>query len=229
MILELKDVKYGYRTKYRTVEVLKGVSCSFEKGKIYGIVGKSGSGKSTLLSLMAGVTLPEEGQVIYDGVPTSGTDLERYRRDCVSVIYQSFRLLPLLTAVENVMYPMELKGMKSRDAEKRAEELLSDVGIPSDTMRRFPAAMSGGEQQRVAIARALASGTGLILADEPTGNLDHENSVTIIDLLARLAREKDCCVIVVTHDVEVMGKMDVVYRIVDGRAEQAFAPRGARQ
>lgn len=220
MLLELKDVKYSYRTKYRRVEVLKGVNCSFENGKIYGIIGKSGSGKSTLLSLMSGVTLPEEGDVLLEGVPTSATDLELYRRDKVSVIYQSFRLLPLLTSAENVMYPMELKGMKKKEAEEKARRLLSDVGIPEEACDRFPVMLSGGEQQRVAIARALASGTSLLLADEPTGNLDQENSVMIIDLLKSLAKEKNYCVIVVTHDVDVIGKMDEVYRIVNGTAEQ---------
>lgn len=218
MLLEIKDVKYSYKTKYGSVEVLKGVNCSFEKGKIYGIIGKSGSGKSTLLSLMAGVTVPEEGQILLDGVPTNDTNLELYRKNKVSVIYQSFRLLPLLSAVENVMYPMELKGMKKRQAEEEARKLLSDVGIPEETMNRFPTSISGGEQQRVAIARALAGGTNLLLADEPTGNLDQENSIMIIDLLRTLAKERGYCVIVVTHDVEVMDKMDEVYKIQNGIA-----------
>ena len=217
MILELKDVTFSYHTKYQTVDVLKRVNCGFEQGSIYGIVGKSGSGKSTVLSLMAGITLPGSGEVLFEGVPTSKIRLEDYRRDKVSVIYQSFRLLPLLNCIENVMYPMELKGMKKKEAEEQARALLAEVGIPDETMERFPVTLSGGEQQRVAIARALAGRTHLLLADEPTGNLDFENSGLIIDLLKKLAKEKNICIIVVTHDVDVMGKMDFVYRMQSGQ------------
>ena len=217
MILELKDVVFSYNTRWNRVDVLKGVNCGFERGKVYGIVGKSGSGKSTVLSLMAGITLPQEGVVLHEGVPTSEMKLQEYRRDKVAVIYQSFRLLPLLTSVENVMYPMELRGLKKKEAQAKAEQYLADVGIPSSAFYRFPATLSGGEQQRVAIARALACETHLLLADEPTGNLDAENSEKIIDLLRRLAVERDYCVIIVTHDVDVIDKMDVVYRMHDGR------------
>ena len=216
-ILELKDVVFSYNTKWNVVDVLKGVNCSFERGKTYGIVGKSGSGKSTILSLMAGITLPQGGKVICDGVATSDINLQKYRRDKVAVIYQSFRLLPLLTSVENVMYPMELRGVKRKEARARAEEYLAGVGIPESAFKRFPVTLSGGEQQRVAIARALACETHLLLADEPTGNLDAENSVNIIDLLKSLAKERDYCVIIVTHDVDVMDKLDVVYKMHDGR------------
>ena len=216
MILELKDVIFSYNTRWNRVDVLKGVNAGFERGKVYGIVGKSGSGKSTVLSLMAGITLPQSGQVLLEGVPTSEMNLQEYRRDKVAVIYQSFRLLPLLTAVENVMYPMELRGVKRKEAQKRAEQYLEDVGIPAAAYYRFPTTLSGGEQQRVAIARALACDTHLMLADEPTGNLDGENSETIIDLLRRLAAERNYCVIIVTHDVDVMDKLDVVYRMHDG-------------
>ena len=216
-ILELKDVVFSYNTKWNVVDVLKGVNCEFERGKTYGIVGKSGSGKSTILSLMAGITLPQGGKVICDGVATSDMDLQKYRRDKVAVIYQSFRLLPLLTSLENVMYPMELRGMKRKEAERRAKEFLEGVGIPESAFKRFPVTLSGGEQQRVAIARALACDTHLLLADEPTGNLDAENSENIIDLLKTLAKERDYCVIIVTHDVDVMDKLDVVYRMHDGR------------
>jgi putative ABC transport system ATP-binding protein len=216
MILELKDVVFSYNTRWNKVDVLKGVNCSFERGKVYGIVGKSGSGKSTVLSLMAGITLPQGGQVLLEGVPTSDMNLQEYRRDKVAVIYQSFRLLPLLTAVENVMYPMELRGLKRKEAQEKAEKYLEDVGIPREAFFRFPATLSGGEQQRVAIARALACDTHLMLADEPTGNLDAENSEIIIDLLRRLAAERNYCVIIVTHDVDVMDKLDVVYKMHDG-------------
>ncbi len=219
MILELKDVKFSYNSKWNRVDVLKGVNCSFERGKVYGIIGKSGSGKSTVLSLMAGITLPQEGQVLHEGIPTSEMNLQEYRRDKVSVIYQSFRLLPLLTTVENVMYPMELRKIPQKEARARAEKYLCEVEIPESCWNRFPVTLSGGEQQRVAIARALATETHLILADEPTGNLDAENSDKIIDLLKTLAGEHDCCVIIVTHDVDVMDKLDVIYKMHNGLLE----------
>ncbi|MCR5695017.1 MAG: ABC transporter ATP-binding protein [Clostridia bacterium] len=216
MILEIKDVTFSYNSKWNRVDVLKGVNCSFERGKVYGIIGKSGSGKSTVLSLMAGITLPQGGQVLHEGVPTSEMNLQEYRRDKVSVIYQSFRLLPLLTSVENVMYPMELRKVPRKEARERAEKYLKEVDVPENCWYRFPVTLSGGEQQRVAIARALASETHLILADEPTGNLDAENSEKIIELLKTLAREHDYCVIIVTHDVDVMDKLDVIYRMQNG-------------
>jgi putative ABC transport system ATP-binding protein len=217
MLLELRNVCYSYRSREQRVEVLKEVSCGFERGKVYGIIGKSGSGKSTALSLMAGLMLPDAGQVLLDGEDTAKLDLERYRREKVSVIYQSFRLLPLLTVQENVMYPMELRGMPRRQAAQRAQALIGDVDLPPSVLDRFPATLSGGEQQRVAIARALACDTHLLLADEPTGNLDYENSARIISLLKELAAQRDYCVIIVTHDVDVMDELDVIYRMRDGK------------
>lgn len=216
MILELKDVTFSYDSKWNKVDVLKGVNCSFERGKVYGIIGKSGSGKSTVLSLMAGISLPKTGEVLLEGIPTSKMNLQEYRRDKVSVIYQSFRLLPLLTAIENVMYPMELRKVPRKEAREKAEKYLREVEIPESCWFRFPVTLSGGEQQRVAIARSLACETHLLLADEPTGNLDAENSEKIIDLLKTLAREHDYCVIIVTHDVEVMDKLDVIYKMHGG-------------
>jgi len=216
-ILELKNVYYNYRNKHQTVEVLKDVSCSFETGKIYAIIGKSGSGKSTMLSLMAGLDVPTSGQVLYEGIPTSEMDLDRYRRECVAVIYQNFRLFPLLTISENITYPMELRGFKGEPARQKAKELIRKVALPETVLDRFPAMLSGGEQQRVAIARALSMDTKLILADEPTGNLDEENSRNIIDILVSLARNDNYCVVMVTHDLSVIPRMDVVYRLSGGQ------------
>ena len=167
-ILELKDVRYTYRTQYQQVQALKGISCSFEEGKLYAIMGKSGSGKTTLLSLMAGLDLPSEGEVLCQGVSTARMDLERYRREQAAVIYQSFRLFPLLTVAENVMFPMELRGVKPRAARARAAELIRRVSLPEAVLDRYPTMLSGGEQQRVAIARALGMETKLLFADEPT-------------------------------------------------------------
>lgn len=217
MILQLINAKFTYKNKYQTVEAVKGISANFEQGKVYAIIGKSGSGKSTALSLMAGLALPTEGEVLYDGVPTSQLNLDKYRRENVSIIYQNFHLMPLLTAVENVMYPMELRDIKSREAEEIAKRLIVEVGLPQSVFNRLPTMLSGGEQQRVAIARALAMDTKLLLADEPTGNIDEENSSLIIDLLVKLAREKNYCVIIITHDLSILSKMDVIHNIRDGR------------
>ena len=214
--VELTDVRYAYKNKYRTVDAINGISCAFDSGKVYALMGRSGSGKTTLLSLIAGLDLPVSGQIVCDGVPTSETDLEKYRREKVSVIYQDFRLFPLLTVAENVMYPMELRGMKPAEAKARAAELIESVGLPADVLDRFPAMLSGGEQQRVAIARALGMDTKLLLADEPTGNLDEDNSAKIFELLRSLAHSRGYCVIIVTHDEAIGRKADVTIRIRDG-------------
>ena len=215
-ILRLENVTYSYENKYQKNQVLKGIFAEFERGKIYALIGKSGSGKSTALNLMAGLDVPGEGEVLYEGESTRGMDRNGYRREKAAVIYQSFQLFPLLTAVENVMYPMELKGMKGKEAMEKAREYIRRVDLAEEVFDRFPNMLSGGEQQRVAIARALAMQTKLILADEPTGNLDTANSENIIDILVRLAHEEDYCVIIVTHDLGLLPKMDMVYRMQDG-------------
>ena len=222
-ILEIKGVTYRYENKYQTVNALNGVDCSFEEGKLYALVGKSGSGKSTLLSLMAGLMLPTTGEILFEGKPTSAINLNRYRRENAAVIYQSFRLLPLLTVSENVTYPMELRGFKGRKAREKAAKLIERVGLPDTVLRRFPDMLSGGEQQRVAVARAMSMDTKLLLADEPTGNLDTENSRRIIDLLLKLAHDDGYCVIVVTHDLDIAARADKVFRMRDGKLEEQTA------
>ena len=216
-VFELRDVKYVYQSQYQRVEALRGVSCAFEAGRVYAIMGSSGSGKTTLLSLMAGLDVPTEGSVLCGNVSTADIDLEKYRREKVAVIYQDFRLFPLLTVTENIMYPMELRGMRPSKAKKRAAELIGKVGLPETTLHRFPAMLSGGEQQRVAIARALGMDTKVILADEPTGNLDSENSANIIDILEALAHGDGYCVVIVTHDAELGERADVTLRLHDGK------------
>jgi len=196
--------------------VVNQVSCSFERGKLYAIVGPSGSGKSTLLSMLAGLDLPTEGEVCLGESNLEKLDLDRYRRENVSMIFQAFQLFPLLTVTENVCYPMELNGIQLKDAIQKAEQLLLSVGITHELMKRFPSNLSGGEQQRVAIARSLASGSKILLADEPTGNLDVANTENIMSILCKLAHENGYCVIVVTHDLDVASSADVVYRMLDG-------------
>ncbi|MDE7176923.1 MAG: ABC transporter ATP-binding protein [Lachnospiraceae bacterium] len=215
--VRVEHVSYTYRTKYQSVEALKDVSCSFEDGAMYAIVGKSGSGKSTLLSLLAGLDLPTGGSIFVEGTDLKTMDRDTYRRDMASVVYQAFHLFPLLTAQENVMYPMELKGMKRKQAANRARELLLQVGLPETICRQFPRMMSGGEQQRVAIARALAVDGKILLADEPTGNLDSENERRIVEILYRIAHEAGYTVIVITHNEKVADAADHRYQMEDGR------------
>ena len=216
-ILELNHVGFRYRPDR---PVLEDVNCRFETGVFYALVGKSGAGKSTLLSLMAGLDLPDSGQVLFEGTPTGDMDLDEYRRRKAAVIYQDFALFPLLTALENIEYPMELCRVEAQEAERQARELARRVSLPEELLDRYPSRISGGEQQRVAIARSLTLDRRLLLADEPTGNLDSENSDIVIDLLRRLAHEEDRCVIVVTHDLSVMDQADVTYRVRDHRLER---------
>ena len=168
--IKVEDVSYSYISKYQKIDALRQVSCSFEEGKLYAVIGESGSGKSTLLSLLAGLDLPSEGTIYIDGEDLASMDRDAYRRDKASVVYQSFHLFPLLTALENVMYPLELKGVPGREARRRAMDCIAQAGLPEKILRQYPKMMSGGEQQRVAIARALAAEGDILLADEPTGN-----------------------------------------------------------
>lgn len=216
-ILELNHVGFRYRPDR---PVLEDVNCRFETGVFYALVGKSGAGKSTLLSLTAGLDLPTEGEILFEGRSTAGMDLSEYRRRYASVIYQDFALLPLLTVQENIQYPMALCGVPPQEAAQQARELARRVSLPEELLDRYPSRISGGEQQRVAIARSLTLDRRLLLADEPTGNLDSENSDIVIDLLRRLAHEEDRCVIVVTHDLSVMDQADVTYRVRDHRLER---------
>ena len=216
-ILELNHVGFRYRPDR---PVLEDVNCRFETGVFYALVGKSGAGKSTLLSLMAGLDLPTEGEILFEGRSTASMDLSEYRRRYASVIYQDFALLPLLTVQENIQYPMALCGVPPQEAAQQAQELARRVSLPEELLDRYPSRISGGEQQRVAIARSLTLDRRLLLADEPTGNLDSENSDIVIDLLRRLAHEEDRCVIVVTHDLSVMDQADVTYRVRDHRLER---------
>ena len=215
-MLEVKDLGYTYQSKYQSIEALKHVNCSFEAGNLYAVIGPSGSGKSTLLSLLAGLDLPTSGEIFVEGSPLSTMDRDRYRRETASVVYQSFNLFPLLTALENVMYPMELLNVKKAEAEATAKRLIREVGLEDKIFRQFPVMMSGGEQQRVSIARALAAGGRILLADEPTGNLDSTNEEIIVKILKQLAHEKGYLVIVITHNPSVYEQADIVYRMRDG-------------
>ena len=212
--LTLHRVSYRYPGAAR--DALQGVECSFRAGEVAAVVGPSGSGKTTLLSIMAGLDRPSGGEVLVDGKKLSEMNLDAYRRQYVSVIFQAFHLFPLLTVLENVCFPMELLGAGEKDAREQARRNLELVGIAEEKHRRYPSQLSGGEQQRVAIARALPSGAKILLADEPTGNLDGENSRNIVDILTRLAHEGGYCVVIVTHDSAIAEAADAVYTVADG-------------
>ena len=234
-ILQAQNVHYIYQSKYQKVHAVKGINFDFEDGKFYAIVGKSGCGKTTFLSLLAGLDLPTEGQILYDGKSTAERNRDDYRLKAISLICQSYNLFPLLTVEENVTYPMLLRGVSADEAEKTAHEKLKDVGLNSSYYKRLPAMLSGGSpalseikamfaygliKERVAIARALVSSARIILADEPTGNLDTENSEIVFSLLQRLAHEEGYCIIVVTHDLAIADKADEVLHLKDGALEE---------
>ena len=216
MSISLKNVSYSYRGKYQTVRAVNGVSYDFEPGKCYAIVGKSGSGKTTLLSLMAGLDLPTEGSIVIDGKTTKEWNRNRLRRDAVSVIYQNYNLFPLLTVQENIRYPLDLTKVPRKNATELAVKVRERVELSASYDNRLPAHLSGGEQQRVAIARTLAQGCKIILADEPTGNLDSTNTANIVKILCSLAHDDGCTVIIVTHDPSVAEQADVVLQMKDG-------------
>ncbi len=215
-IIEAVNVSYIYQTKYQKTKALSEVNCSFERGKVYAITGKSGSGKSTFLSLLAGLDVPTEGMLAVEGQDMRKMNRDAYRLNRASVIYQAFHLFPLLTVMENVMFPMELQHAAAKEAKARAQEYLAKVGLPETLYKKMPGMISGGEQQRVAIARAIAAGGEILLADEPTGNLDSQNEKVIVNLLCKLAHEDNYAVIVVTHNEAVAAAADVVYGMSDG-------------
>ena len=223
--IKVESVSYSYQNKYQTVEAVKDVTCTFETGKMYVITGESGSGKSTFLSLLAGLDIPKNGTITVDGEDLSRIDRDAYRREKVAVIYQAFHLFPLLTALENVMYPLEIQGVARKEARERAKEYLREVGIDEKKFGKYPRMMSGGEQQRTAVARAMASGGRIILADEPTGNLDTENEEKIVELLISLAHDRDFTVIMVTHNRQIADRADVRLVMKDGRM-QVLSERG---
>ena len=215
-IIKVEHLGYSYRNKYKTVEVLKDINCTFGRGNLSAIVGPSGGGKTTFLSLLAGLDLPRQGKVFIENKSISTIDRDRYRREVASVIFQDFNLFPLLTAIENIVYPMELRGISRKAAFKKANQLIEEIGLPKAITNQRPLMMSGGEQQRVAIARALAVNGKIILADEPTGNLDTANGEIIINLLERMAHSHNYAVIIVTHDLNIASRADKVYRMCDG-------------
>ena len=216
--LELQNVSYRYDGGTETV--LNGINATFESGKVYTIIGQSGAGKSTLLSLISGLDVCKEGDILYKEKSVQKLDRDEYRSKSVGVIFQSFNLLLNSTAVYNITLSMNISesDIKSKKAKKEyAYELLEKVGIDYETANRKILRLSGGEQQRVGIARALSHNPDIIIADEPTGNLDSETETAVLDILTRLAHEDNRCVIIVTHSENVTAIADEIIGIRSGR------------
>lgn len=210
-ILELKNLSYIYSdgTEY----VLKDISYSFEKGKTYAIKGRSGSGKTTLLSLISGLERYQEGSITFDGKELNTIDLDHYRSTNIGIVFQSFNLLSHLTAIENVILSMDISKVKVENKREKALELLKKVGLDEENGNRRILKLSGGEQQRVAIARSLSYNPDIIIADEPTGNLDKETENEILSIFKKLASDQNKCIIIVTHSSNVANSVDMVYEL----------------
>ena len=211
-ILQLKDVSYSYITPVETVAILEHAGADFEEGKLYAIVGPSGSGKTTTLTLAGALEAPQGGEILYRGKDIREIGYSEYRNRNVGFVFQAYNLLTYLTPFQNVMAAMEITKNDIPDRKARAEELLGRMGLIREQMHRNVNRLSGGEQQRVAIARALSTQADVILADEPTGNLDENTAVGIMAIFQELAREGKC-VIAVTHSIAFSEKADVVYRL----------------
>jgi putative ABC transport system ATP-binding protein len=216
-MIEVRGLKKSIRNGSRTVEILKGIDLIVPRGQFLAIMGASGSGKSTLLGLLAGLDAPTEGEVLVDGTEISRLpedELAQVRGRKIGFVFQSYQLIPTLTALENVLLPYELNA--NGDGKKRAAALLEAVGL-ADRLNHYPVQLSGGEQQRVALARAFVVEPPIVLADEPTGNLDTTNGQHVLDLLTQRQREAGTTLILVTHDKQIADCADRRIFLRDGR------------
>ena len=214
-ILRLEDVDYQYKDGNK--KVLQNINIEFEKGKLYVIMGKSGAGKSTLLSLISGLDLCIEGKILYKDQEMNKLDRDDYRAKSIGVIFQNYNLLLNATALENIMLSMNISGVKDKDKKKTALELLRRVEINNETAERKILKLSGGEQQRVGIARALSHDPDILIADEPTGNLDNETEENIMHIFRLLAHKENKCVIIVTHSRNVSRYADELWGLNNGK------------
>ncbi|WP_426302486.1 ABC transporter ATP-binding protein [Arthrobacter sp. R-11] len=222
-MIEVKDLVRQFKSGDRTIKPVNGVSFELGKGALASIVGKSGSGKSTLLSLLGALDKPTSGDVVVDGISLAGlpdSKLTEYRRRDIGFVFQQFKLIENLSAVDNVMLPMEFAGVRKSARAQRARDLLEQVQLDPEKHSRRINRLSGGEQQRVAIARALANEPKLILADEPTGNLDEQTGEHIIELLSSLSRNHNTTILVVTHDRSLARKADRRFRLLQGQLSE---------
>ena len=218
-LIELRNLTKTYEEGDRLRLVLCDTSVSIGRGELAVLVGRSGSGKSTLLNLLSGIDQPTSGEVVIDGVAISSlSERERtlFRRDRIGFVFQFFNLIPTLTVEENLLLPLELKGRIRPEGRAAAFDLLAEVGL-ADRAATYPDRLSGGEQQRLAVARALANDPLLVLADEPTGNLDLETGLQVLEILDRLTRRAGKTMVMVTHSPEVVGMADRVFRIEECR------------
>jgi len=217
--VEMRDVELSLGNGAARVNILRKVSLTIGRGEAVGIVGPSGSGKSTLLMTMAGLERPDRGEILIDGVAVHGMSedaLAKFRGQNIGIVFQSFQLIPTMTALENVAVPLELAG--ARDALARARAELEAVGL-GERLSHYPAQLSGGEQQRVALARALAPRPALVIADEPTGNLDETTGRSIVDLMFALPAERGATLALVTHDAALATRCDRVLHLRAGHIE----------
>ena len=210
-VLKLENVGYRYSDASKDVYVFKNINYEFEQGKIYAIKGKSGSGKTTLLSLITGLEKCTEGKVLYNNQDLKKFNLDKYRNSDIGIIFQSYNLLPHLTALENIILSMDVSKVKVENKKERALELMKNVGLTENHAKRKVLKLSGGEQQRIAIARSLSYNPKAIIADEPTGNLDKETENEIIKIFKELAHKENKCVIIVTHSNNICENADTVY------------------
>lgn len=219
-MLQVKNLNKTFASGDTRVQAINGVSLRVNDGQFASIIGKSGSGKSTLLSLLGALDKPTSGSIIVDKddiTKLRDKALTAYRNKKIGFVFQNYNLVPNLSALENVMLPMEFAGVSKRERVERAKSLLDQVGLDADKQLRRPGRLSGGEQQRVAIARALANKPSVLLADEPTGNLDSQTGKMIFNLLHSLARTEKTTIIAVTHDLSIAGKTDVTFKLKDGK------------
>jgi putative ABC transport system ATP-binding protein len=230
--IALHDVDLSLGRGAARVHILRGISLTIDRGEAVGLVGPSGSGKSTLLMTMAGLERPDAGRVVVDGTDLAGLDedaLARFRGRRIGIVFQSFHLIPTMTALENVALPLELAG--EDEAFERAEAELTAVGL-GHRFHHYPAQLSGGEQQRVAIARAIVANPAILVADEPTGNLDETTGSSIIDLLFALRRDRGATLVLVTHDLNLARLCDRTVRLrsglIDTQAQSEAAAAAAR-
>jgi len=222
-MIKISNLTKNFKSGDINVRAVNDVSFSVPTGKFVSIVGRSGSGKSTLLSLLGALDKPSSGSIEIEGTDITKLrdhELIKYRGQAIGFVFQNYNLVPNLTAIENVMLPMEYAKVHKTERLTRAKHLLEQVGLTAEKHSRKPGKLSGGEQQRVAIARALANKPKLILADEPTGNLDYQTGKMVFDLLHNLSKIEKTTIIVVTHDLEIAGKTSQTFKLVDGKMEK---------
>lgn len=217
IILKVENVSYRYSDAEKDDYVLKNLNYTFAKGKVYAIKGKSGSGKTTLLSLISGLEKDYEGSIKFEGKELREIDLDDYRSKDIGIVFQSYNLLPHLTALENIILSMNVSKLKIDKKIEKALELMKSVGLTEKQKDRRVLRLSGGEQQRVAIARSLSYNPKMILADEPTGNLDKETENDILEILKGLAKQENKCVVIVTHSENVCNQADIIYELTSSR------------